>query len=313
MQVRVLDLDGSITLQRRLLLRHRPEVVPLSKWGPRVRMACRWGRFAKFEKALHRRLQVEGVGTPRLNFCGSGDFHHVSLALLRRLHEPVNLLVVDKHPDWMRGVPILHCGTWLYHAARLPLVQRIFHVGGETDFDNGYRWLAPTGLLHSGRLTVFPACRRFNGRLWDRTEHEPIRASLNGVFNARRLDRLIAPHRAALASWPLYISLDKDVLVASEAPVNWDSGHLMFDELRRILAAFCDAAGGRVAGVDVVGDWSPVIVQGWLRAVLHRVEHPAIFFDPHLAAERNQALNLQLAEFFTHISPAACEPMSAAA
>lgn len=311
MRVRVLDLDGSITAQRNLLHHYNPEVAPLGKWGPRIRMACRWGRFGKFERALARRLAQ--ADEPCLNFCGSGDFHHVSLALLRRTRGPFNLLVVDKHPDWMRGIPILHCGTWLYHASRLPQVRNIFHVGGDLDFDNAYRCLAPTPLLHSGRITVFPAYRRFSGRLWDRVSHQPIRPTLNGVMNQRRLDRLIAPHRTALASWPLYVSLDKDVLIAPEAPVNWDSGHLLFDEVRQLLHAFCAAAGHRLAGADVVGDWSPVVTRGWLRTILHHVEHPAVHWDPRLAAERNENLNTELVDFFTQIARRAVQPASQAA
>src|SRR5581483_4494910 len=90
-----------------------------------------------------------------------GDFHHVSLALVRRIMTPFNLLVLDKHPDWMRGIPFLHCGTWLRHALRLPGLQRVFHCGGETDFDNGYRWLAPWPEIRAGRVVAFPARRRF--------------------------------------------------------------------------------------------------------------------------------------------------------
>jgi len=71
---------------------------------------------------------------PHMTFYGSGDFHHVSLALLRRLREPFNLLVLDNHPDWMRGVPFLHCGTWLRHASLLPMGAAHLPLGGEVDF-----------------------------------------------------------------------------------------------------------------------------------------------------------------------------------
>ena len=311
MRVRVLDLDGSITAQQKLLRQFRPDMVSLRKWGPRIRLACRWGRFRKFERALARRLTQ--TDEPCLNFCGSGDFHHVTLALLRKVPGPVNLLIIDKHPDWMRGVPILHCGTWLHHVSRLPQVRSIFHVGGDLDFDNAYRWLAPVPLLRSGRLTVFPANRRFNGRLWERVPHEPIRPTLNGVMSERRLDRLLMPHRAALASCPLYVSLDKDVLTASEAPVNWDSGELIFDEIRRVLRTFCAAARNQVAGIDVVGDWSPVVTHGWLRSVLHFVEHPSLNWDPRLACQRNEELNTELADLFTQIISVSAQPAGLAA
>jgi len=40
----------------------------------------------------------------------------------------------------MSGVPFLHCGTWLHHALRRPHLQRVIHLGGNTDFDNAFRF-----------------------------------------------------------------------------------------------------------------------------------------------------------------------------
>jgi hypothetical protein len=299
MRVRILDLDGSVTAQEKLLHWHRPNVVPLRAWGPRVRMACRWGRFRQFEKTLDLALREHDAREPAVTFCGSGDFHHVSFALLRRLPGPFNLLVIDKHPDWMRGIPLLHCGTWLHHAAQLPQIRNIFHVGGETDFDNAYRWLAPTPLLRSGRLTLFPACRTFRGGFWERVPHQPLRIAADRPVTGSRLASLLWDHRPVLQSCPLYISLDKDVLLAPEAPVNWDSGYLHFDEVQEILRAFCRSANNRIAGIDVVGDWSPVVTQGWLRSLLHRVEHPTLSVDSRSATKLHQNLNTGLASFFT--------------
>ena len=104
--------------------------------GTALRLACRFARFHAFEEELGRYLDGR---EPALTFYGSGDLHHVSLALLRRFTTPFNLLLLDKHPDWMCGIPFLHCGTWLRHALRLPLLRRVFHVGGDLDFDNAWR------------------------------------------------------------------------------------------------------------------------------------------------------------------------------
>src|SRR5579875_33652 len=174
MQTRILDLDGSVVRQT-LLRRSGTIILRLQEWGRRLRLACRHGALARFEKQLAELTDSRFDESPFLTFLGSGDFHHLSLALLRRLASPFNLLVIDKHPDWMRGIPFLHCGTWLYHAAELPNVQRIFHLGGAVDFDNAYRWLAPWPMLRSGRIVVAPARWRFQGRRWDRIAHQPLR------------------------------------------------------------------------------------------------------------------------------------------
>src|SRR5262245_31168643 len=108
MDVQILDLDGSLLAQHGLFSRLQPAVFPLRKWGKRIRLGCGFGRYRRFERSLARRLGKRAGPEPTLTFYGSGDFHHVTLALLRRIRTPFNLLVVDNHPDWMRGVPLLH-------------------------------------------------------------------------------------------------------------------------------------------------------------------------------------------------------------
>ncbi|HZY89481.1 MAG TPA: hypothetical protein VFE78_31960 [Gemmataceae bacterium] len=294
METRVLDLDGGIVAQTALVERSAAAVLPLAGWGPRLRMACGHRPFRRFERELARLTGSEFDREPRLTFCGSGDFHHVSLALVRRQPRPCNLLVIDNHPDWMRGVPLLHCGTWLYHAARLPQVACVFHVGGEVDFDNAWRWLAPWPLLRSGKISVLPAVRRFRGGGWRNVRHEALRPAPDLPADRERLEEWLRPYRAELAARPLYVSLDKDVLGADESVVNWDSGLLTAAEVREVLRAFLSAA--ELAGMDVVGDWSPVRVAGPLRGVLHRTEHPPLTVDALEATRRNQALNLELRE-----------------
>jgi hypothetical protein len=294
MRVRLLDLDGSLTAQPQLVRRHAPAVVPLRDWGPSIRLGCGFRRFRRFEDELDRGLAADRAPGPCLTLYGSGDFHHVSLALLRRLTTPFNLLVIDKHPDWMRAIPFLHCGTWLYHAARLPLVRRVFHVGGDLDFDNAFRWLAPWKRLRAGHIVVFPAVRRFTRGAWRGVAHTPLRAQPRRPAGGERLDELLRPFAAELARRPLYVSLDKDVMADTRAVVNWDSGLLRLAEVKAVLRAFVTAARGDVVGMDVVGDWSPVRLGGLGRRVLHWAEHPALAVDPAEACRRNERTNLVL-------------------
>jgi hypothetical protein len=291
--VRVLDLDGALAPQAQFHRVAAPTVHDARDWGPYVRLGCSFGRFRRFEAALGRLLADEPPG-PALTFYGSGDFHHVSLALLRRLPGPFNLLVLDNHPDWMRAVPLLHCGTWLYHAARLPQVRRVFHLGGDVDFDNAYRWLAPWPLLRSGKIVCLPGARPFRRGGWRAVPNQPLRPGPCTPLSAERLDWLLRPYRAELGDCPLYVSLDKDVLLEQEAAVNWDSGHLTLAEVGQILDAFLDAADGDLAGADVVGDWSPVRTRGLLRWWLHVTEHPPLSLTADEAARRNERTNLAL-------------------
>lgn len=307
MAVRILDLDGSLTVQKGLCALH-PQVIPLSDWGPRIRLACSRSRFSRFEREMACRLGSGVDFEPTLTLYGSGDFHHVSLALLRRLKGPFNLLMLDKHPDWMRGLPFVHCGDWLSEALRLPGLRKVFHLGGELDFDNLYRWLAPWPELRSGRIVVLPAVRRFRGAAWECVPHQPLRSDPLTAIDAARIAQLLAPYRDELAGWPLYITLDKDVMIARDAVVNWDSGFLNLQEVQAILQVIHDFAGVACLGMDIVGDWSPVEVQGWFRSWWHWTEHPVLDVDPVLASRRNEAVNLALLEqWSTHLEPRTVE------
>lgn len=291
MDVRILDLDRSMIGP--FDLADPVRVIPLRSWGPRLRLACTFAGFGRFEADLAAALgPTDSSG--QLTFIGSGDFHHVSLALLRRLPTPFNLLVLDNHPDWMRGLPFLHCGTWLHHAIGLPLCRQVFHVGGDVDFDNRYRWLAPWPALRSGRLTVMPAIRRFHGGQWSAIPHTPVRATRDRPASPRRMRDLLIAHAADLQRFPLYISLDKDVLTRADASVNWESGHLQLSEVQMILKAFIRHADQRLAGMDIVGDWSPVEATGVFRKALAWTEHPALDVDPDTAVRLNAQTNRAL-------------------
>jgi arginase family enzyme len=296
MRIQILDLDGSMGQQKQLLARYRPTTIAALDWGPRIRLGCRFGRFRSFEAILARRYAEQPRCGSAVTFYGSGDFHHVSLALLRRLTTPFNLLVIDNHPDWMRGVPLMHCGTWVYHAARLPHVQRIFQVGGDVDFDNYYRWMAPWRLLREGKIVVFPAIRQFQGGSWADIPHQAVRRESNRATAPARLHDLLRPFRADLARCPLYVSLDKDVMTSSDAVVNWDSGHLTLAEIQMLLQVFLEKAQGNLIGMDIVGDWSPVKLQGLLRRFFHWTMHPSLQVGPLQAATRNGQTNLALLE-----------------
>ena len=285
--VQVLDLDGSLSTLRNGVLPETTRWLSATHWGPLIRLACTFGKFHEFSRWLADSMPEGG---PTVALFGSGDFHHVTLALLERLREPFNLLVLDKHPDWMRGIPFLHCGTWLRHALRLNNLRRVFHCGGAADFDNAYRWLAPWGDLRSGRVTVFPARRRFTRGKWSSISTHPL--LVDGRFTADGFREAFEPVRFELSAVPLYITIDKDVLVAEEAAVNWDSGFLRTIDAISIIEAFIEAAGGRLLGADLNGDWSPIRLSGGLSRFCDWLDRSNRVVDSTNPAEKNQICNL---------------------
>ncbi len=79
----------------------------MSSFGPPLRIECSFSQYWRYEKAikdLSRRgrddiatlITENGVETaifePMVTFYGSNDFHHLSLPLIRRIHQPFNLV-----------------------------------------------------------------------------------------------------------------------------------------------------------------------------------------------------------------------------
>src|SRR5216683_1672525 len=63
------------------------------EWGPRLRFIAKKNDVEVFYKLLPEKLS---------SFCllGSGDFHHLTPILLRKLEKPFVLVSLDNHPDW---------------------------------------------------------------------------------------------------------------------------------------------------------------------------------------------------------------------
>ena len=85
-------------------------------------------------------------------------------------------------------------------------------------------------------------------------------------------------------------------MVSANAAVNWDSGHLHLPEVQAILRVFLSVSQGQLAGMDVVGDWSPVRLSGLMRRFFHWTMHPGLDIDDAHAARLNEETNLLLLE-----------------
>jgi hypothetical protein len=277
MRARILDLDGAVAEQSDLLRALRPEVHDLRAWGPALRLGCSWRRFRAFERAL----VLPGATSdqaPQVTFLGSGHFHHLSLALLRRMDTPFNLLVLDALPDYRRGLPFLCHRSWLRHVRRLTQAQRVFHVGCK-------HWAVRPSQGRAMALLPLTAAS---------AEAPALRTNSYQRCNPKRLEALLGPHALELRRRPLYISLDKSVLVLRDAEVNGEPGHLWRDELTEIIGLFIRLSAGHLHAMDVVGDWSPVQTGGWLRQLLARSARCPWQVHAQHARTLNQRTNLSL-------------------
>ncbi|MCL6516990.1 arginase family protein [Alicyclobacillus sp.] len=214
--VTFLDFDGTLRVQA-LQLDIPSEWIDCADL-PGTRGLC--DPFAA--RALAARLQHRRWRG--ITFIGRGNHHYVTYLLLRELREPFSLVLFDHHTDLSPDPnAMLSCGSWVSHALRdLPCLRRVVIVGASADAP------APSD---DPRLTVLPE------------------ASLISSTPRSVLDKII---RAA-GRWPIYISVDKDVLLPKDAATDWDAGTLSLGRLLYWLVGL--RRGRRIVGIDICGEW----------------------------------------------------------
>lgn len=301
----ILQLDDALAQQGILTCMVREtggQILGARDLGPALRLWSKGSTLAELRSRLAEHVTPAGQGL--LVFAGSGDFHHVAPLLIERAtaaaQGPLTVLHFDNHPDWVRHARGRHCGSWVGAAARLPGVAKVITIGvcspdigrkaarrgdlsliGEDRLDL-YAWRAPDG---GDELAL-------EGRRW------PTIAAMGEAAFISRLAAEI-PTRA------IYVTIDKDVLGAAGAVTNWDQGQASVDFL--IAAITAAAAGRRVVGADVVGDWSaPIYGDGPVAWVLKRgealLDQPWTRPAPAAASVLNEAVNLRLLNLFSGLA-----------
>jgi len=277
----VLDIDHSVgPLPQRLVL-------PLEHWQESIRFGCSLATMRRFRTMLDE-LLPEQYGTV---FLGSGDFHHLSWPLIARLkpETPIQVVVLDNHPDNMRFPFGVHCGSWVRRVAMLPSVSHV-HVLGITsaDIGAGHAWENYLTPLKKGKLTYWNIgvdtgwARRLG-----------IEKAFRGFDTPEAMvDAFAELQRTQMA--PSYLSIDKDAFAPNVAHTNWDQGLLQVDHALGLI----DSLRNGLVGSDINGEVSHYRYQAWWKRRLSAMdEQPEI--DPAMLADwqaQQHALNLQLLE-----------------
>ncbi|MFO1149053.1 MAG: hypothetical protein U1E62_11820 [Alsobacter sp.] len=271
MRLRVIDLDGSTVGQAPVAARlaaGQADLTDCRDVGAELRLWAWTGALRRFAGSLPRWQAGELV------LLGSGDFHHLTAALLERVETPLTLVHVDNHPDWAWTFPERHCGSWINAALGLPDVRRVITIGCCSD-DLAHPDRAGVNLaaLRSGRLAMHPWHRPAT-RLRGPADPVPGHVVAEGELVWTNLcdtslEEAAAGVLAGIPTRDVWISIDKDVLAPAEAATNWDQGAMPLDWLTGLVEAV--AASHRILGVDLCGDFSPAA---------HR--HPMKWFEARM-------------------------------
>ncbi|TAM18972.1 MAG: hypothetical protein EPN68_14300 [Rhodanobacter sp.] len=275
----VLDIDHSIG--------DLPDsvIVPLAEWQESLRFGCSLATMRRFRATLDAQLPARH-GTV---FMGSGDFHHLTWPLLARMRPdaPIQVVVLDNHPDNMRFPFGVHCGSWVRRVAALPFVAHV-HVLGITsaDIGAGHAWENYLTPLLRGKLTYWSMgvdtgwSRRLGVSRCFRGFDTP-EALVDAFVESQRTQTLRT-----------YLSIDKDVFSAEVAQTNWDQGRLLLPH----ALALINGLRHTLIGSDINGEVSHYQYRSWWKRKLSAMDEQPQIDPAQLAGWQAQqhALNLEL-------------------
>ena len=304
----ILDLDHSLTAQEPIVQRladGRATRLDLLELGPQLRLWSTERNYQRFTQRLQQRPK-RSTQRPEVFFVGSGDYHHLTPALLSNLPEPITLIHFDNHPDWVRFAPRRHCGSWINRALKMPNIKRIVTLGPcSDDLQNPQLKGGNLGALRRGDLQLFPwqhAPTKVWGRIGDGAGHEQRENHLHWRNLADQdwpsfLDNLIQ----SLPTEAIWITVDKDVLASEDAATNWDQGGMRLTHLLQAIRVL--ATSKRVLGIDICGEFAKAPHHNLLKRWEAKSDQPAPERWSESDLLRNSITNAALLELFEELFP----------
>lgn len=283
LDVVVIDVDGAVVQQKRLMEQYQPTVIQLTQKSKALRYWCGIGELEQL-----RQLILSSVGTikGKIIFYGSGDYHHLAYLWLSLIDEPVTVIDFDNHTDfWKSSQGHLHCGSWVVNSLELPHIRRLIQLGIDGDLVIRKDIPVPIlpmfigtvthkmSLLCEGKVEVYPNSVKRSimfGRIratlpcvelkpgllttkaeWkDIQEHGGIEATLERIL-------------PTIPTETVYLTIDKDALRKLDSFTNYpdSQGTITLDELLAAISLI--GKRKRIIGADVCGEGSYAAVKGY--------------------------------------------------
>lgn len=162
-----------------------------------------------------------------IHFLGSGNYHYLSLFFLEKLKVPFSLVVFDHHTDMQPSSfgNLLSCGSWILNALQvIPELKEIFILGvGEESLEGTKKTAFTTQNFSAFKETKdFLYCQYHNNS----TSHIPI-TILKEKLNYNHWEELYRKY----IHYPVFLSIDKDVLSKEALETDWDQGTMSKKDL----------------------------------------------------------------------------------
>ncbi len=165
--------------------------------------------------------QISHLSPKGIHFIDSGNYHYVSEFWMEKIQEDFNLVIFDHHSDMQKPLfgSILSCGSWVMNAIdKNSFIKNVILIGvGEEE----------KKLIEPKYMERIVCIDKDEFNTWEYENSE-------------------------IEEYPVYISIDKDVLSEEVIDTNWSQGDMMLSELESILHRII--AKNKVIGIDICGE-----------------------------------------------------------
>lgn len=310
-KIRILDFDGSLLNQRRLLSKFATppfstQIIDLKD----IALVCRYLATKKNFSKLKKKL--ENTSHDAITFYGSGDFHHVSSVLISQLASPISVIVFDHHPDWDGMSPCVSCGSWVSEICKTENVKKVMLLGPSSD-DLSSLGLSTAYLkgLENGKLEIFPyerkPSRTYFRYLRDCECFSVKRNAFGSTIYWNNLKQkninYINELLKRIPTQDVYVSIDKDCLLKEYALTNWEEGVISLSWLISALSLIKKEKN--IVGMDITGEYSQILIKNPIKRFLSAIDHPkqtAQVIEPSKIVSVNEATNLKILDLFVNSS-----------
>ncbi|MBP3196260.1 MAG: arginase [Butyrivibrio sp.] len=164
---------------------------------------------------IRRVIKDNNISSGEVHYIDSGNYHYMSAILTEDIKTPFSLVVLDHHPDMQPPLfgNILSCGGWVLDVIENNKFLKDVHIIG--------------------------ADRQLIEKL-DKKDAERV-----NFYDTDELDK-VHPQ------YPVYLSIDKDVLSKKFIVTNWDQGEMSKEELFSFVKKIM--TGHELIGVDICGE-----------------------------------------------------------
>ena len=184
--------------------------------------------------------RICSYGPEGMHFLDSGNYHYLTKIWLELVKEPFELLVFDHHTDMQRPAfgGILSCGGWIREALETNKnLKHVILVGPP----NTAMEETQKELLEDGEELIKKVTWICEEKFLENVDNQDKIREFCGIEESQETPSL-----------PLYISIDKDVLLESEGKTNWDQGNVRVEQILKFTENYIK--GRRLIGTDVCGE-----------------------------------------------------------